>query len=110
MKIISKALLTAVIAVAPFAVASAQETNPGNTAGGHDPVGYPFYPGAAEQNPALTTGSRYSVTGATTPVENPTVPGATGMMIVRGNHSTISGDRRATVLQKTSGSASDAPG
>ncbi len=33
--------------------------------------------------------------------ENPNVPGATGETIVRGDRSTIAGDARATVEQKT---------
>jgi hypothetical protein len=50
------------------------------------------------------------VTASTPADENPTVPGATGLTIVRGDHSTISGDRRATIEQKTGGTSADAPG
>jgi hypothetical protein len=110
MKAVIHPLLIAALSAAPMSIGWAQESNPGNVAGGHNPVGMPTYPGEAAPNPALTTGSRYSVTPTTPTVENPTVPGATGLTIVRGDHSTISNDRRATIREKTGGSASDAPG
>ena len=110
MKKLLCAAVGALLCGAPMAGAWAQDSNPGNSGGGHDPVGYPTYPSDMHQNAALTTGSRYSVTADTPAIENPTVPGATGLTIVRGNHSTISGDRRATVMQKASGSIGGAPG
>jgi hypothetical protein len=103
-------MVVASASIAPLTVALAQESNPGNVGGGHDPVGMPTYPGDAVQNPALTTGSRYSVTASTPTDENPTVAGATGLTIVHGDHSTISNDRRATVREKTGAGAQDAPG
>ena len=121
-KIVVRTILAAALATAPVALALAQTPatqtqtpgltlNPGNAGGGgsNEPVATPEY-GQDTTNPALTTGSRYSVTAGTPTVENPTVPGATGMTIVHGDHSTISLDRRATVGQKTGSSASDAPG
>ncbi|MBS0644549.1 MAG: hypothetical protein U1E70_11950 [Acetobacteraceae bacterium] len=110
MRVLFRAAIGAALCGAAMTGAWAQESNPGNSAGGHNPVAYPMYPGQEHTNPALTTGSRYSVAADTPMVENPTVPGATGLTIIRGDNSTISGDRRATVIQKTSGSASDAPG
>jgi hypothetical protein len=111
MKTIIHSMLVAAVSITPLSVAWAQSSNPGNVGGGHDPVGIPTYPGDAVQNPALTTGSRYSVTPTTPAVENPTLPGVTGSTVVQGDHSTISNDRRATVREKTLGSAAaDAPG
>ena len=110
MKVMSRLLLTSVIIMMPAAFGWAQESNPGNSGGGHDPIGIPTYPSDQTANPALTTGSRFSVTPSTPTVENPTVAGATGRTIVRGDRSTISNDRRATIQQKTGGVASDAPG
>jgi hypothetical protein len=111
MKVTFQAILAAAVLTVPMASAWAVDYNPGNSGGGHEAIGIPSYPvGAGADNPALTTGSRYSVTATTPANENPTVPGATGLTIVRGDHSTISGDRRATISQKTGGSASDAPG
>src|SRR5689334_8839732 len=109
--IINATMLTALFAV-PLHASWAQtpSLNPGNGGGDHDPVGIPVYPPDLPPNPALTTGSRYSVLPNTPPEQNPTVPGATGMTIVRGDHSTISGDRRETVRQKTGSYAADAPG
>ena len=108
-----RSLIIAALAIAPATATWAQtpNLNPGNAGGGHDPIAYPRE-GQDEpaSNPALTTGSRYSVTSGTPATENPTVPGATGNRIVRGDRSTISGDRRATIQQKTGGSAADAPG
>jgi len=94
--------------IAPMTSVWAVDYNPGNSGGGHEVIGVPRYPLGGDQNPALTTGSRDSVTSSTLTVENPTVPGATGETIVRGDHSTISGDRRATIEQKTEATASDA--
>ena len=111
MKVTFHAILTAALLTAPMASAWAVDYNPGNSGGGHQAIGVPSYPlDAGEDNPALTTGSRDSVTASTPADENPTVPGATGLTIVRGDHSTISGDRRATSEQKTGGTSADAPG
>ena len=111
MKILFRSVLTAAMAVAPTTMLWAQNSNPGNTGGGHSPIANPTYPAEQASNPALTTGSRFSVRPDTPAFENPTVPGATGNTIVKGDKSDISLDRRATTLQKTGGtSASDAPG
>jgi hypothetical protein len=111
MKVTFRALLTTALLATPMASAWAIDYNPGNSGGGNEPLGIPSYPTSeGAENPALTTGSRYSVTPTTPANENPTVPGATGLTIVRGDRSTISGDRRATAQQKTGGMASDAPG
>jgi len=111
MKVTFQAILATALLTAPMASAWAIDYNPGNSGGGHEPLGVPSYPDAAGMNnPALTTGSRYSVTPNTVADENPTVPGATGLTIVRGDRSTISGDRRATAEQKTGATAGDSPG
>ena len=117
MNVLVRSIVTAALFAAPGAAAWAQNFNPGNEGGGNAPVAVPNYIGDRSagipdesSNPALTTGSRLSVTANTPAFENPTVPGATGSTIVIGNNSTISGDRRATVEQKTGGSAMDAPG
>jgi len=100
----------AVALLAAPAASWAQNSNPGNSGGGHSPVAVPSYGTDLGANPALTTGSRFSVNKDTVADENPTVAGATGETIVPGDHSTISSDRRATTEQKTGGVASDAPG
>ena len=109
-----KIKLCSAIAIAllapPMAATWAQDPNPGNSGGGHAPIATPTYGADQGFNPALTTGSRFSVTTNTPRYENPTVPGATGTTIIRGDKSTISGDRRATIEQKTGGAGSDAPG
>jgi hypothetical protein len=110
MNVIFRSILTAAIAVAPTTMLWAQNSNPGNSGGGNSPIAIPTYHSEEDSNPALTTGSRYSVKPDTPAFENPTVPGATGNTIVKGDRSEISLDRRATVQQKTGGSASDAPG
>jgi hypothetical protein len=110
MKVIFRSILTAALAVTPTAMTWAQSSNPGNSGGGHSPVAIPTYGTAEDSNPALTTGSRFSVKETIPGYENPTVPGATGMTIVKGNGSTISLDRRGTIQQKTGGPGSDAPG
>ena len=115
MKVVLRSIVTAALFAAP--AAWAQNFNPGNEGGGNAPIAVPNYavdPSAGTQdentNPALTTGSRLSVTASTPAYENPTVPGATGSTVVIGSTSTISGDRRATTEQKTGAPASDAPG
>jgi hypothetical protein len=110
MKVIFRSILTAALAVSPVATVWAQTSNPGNSGGVNAPVATPTYGTEQGSNPALTTGSRYSVTTTTRAYENPTVAGATGDTIVKGDSSTISLDRRGTVQQKTGGPASDAPG
>jgi hypothetical protein len=101
--------IAALVAI-PATATLAQNLNPGNSGGGHLPIATPTYEDVAGANPALTTGSRFSVTPNTPAVENPTVPGATGLGIVKGDNSTISGDRRATTEQKTGGAGSDTSG
>ncbi len=110
MNIIYRCIAAAALAATPVTATLAQDLNPGNSGGGHAPIATPTYEGQVAPDPALTTGSRFSVTPDTPAAENPTVPGATGMTIVKGNNSTISGDRRATTEQKTGGSGSDTPG
>ena len=102
--------LAAALSLTPVVAVWAQDTNPGNSGGGHAPIATPTYGSDQSANPALTTGSRFSVNESTPANENPTVPGATGRTIVKGDRSTISLDRRGTIEQKTGGSASDAPG
>jgi hypothetical protein len=110
MHIISRCIAAAALVATPLSATLAQDLNPGNSGGGHAPIATPTYEEQGATDPALTTGSRFSVTPSTPADENPTVPGATGMTIVKGNHSTISGDRRATIEQKTGGSGGDTPG
>jgi hypothetical protein len=114
MTTIYRSLFIAALAALPATATWAQtpDLNPGNSGGGHVAIGYP-QEGQADPsaNPALTTGSRFNVTSSTPADENPTVPGATGRTIVRGDRSTISNDRRATIQQKTGAmTAADAPG
>ena len=110
MNVIYHCIAAAALLATPATAALAQDPNPGNSGGGHSPIATPTYEAVFGSNPALTTGSRFSVKSDTPPAENPTVPGATGLHIVKGNHSTISGDRRATTEQKTGGTGSDTPG
>jgi hypothetical protein len=110
MKISIRSIVAVALFAAPMTSAWALDYNPGNSGGGQAPIATPTYPSDEAVNPALTTGSRYSVTPNTAADENPTVAGATGDTIVPGDRSTISGDRRATTEQKTGGSASDSPG
>jgi hypothetical protein len=88
----------------------AQSLNPGNAGGGNAPLGVPTYGPEIPDDPALTTGSRFSVKPNTPANMNPTVAGATGGTIVQGDNSTISGDRRATMQQRTDGSMSGSNG
>jgi hypothetical protein len=112
MKVIFRSILTAAMLATPAAATWAQslDLNPGNSGGGRLPIATPEYGADQPSDPALTTGSRFSVEPNTPAYENPTVPGATGLSIVKGDKSTISLDRRGTVQQKTGGSAADAPG
>ncbi len=110
MNVIYRCLAVTALLAIPATATLAQDLNPGNSGGGHSPIATPTYEGDGAVDPALTTGSRYSVTANTPADENPTVPGATGLTIVKGNNSTSSGDRRATTEQKTGGAASDTPG
>jgi hypothetical protein len=110
MKIPYHSLIAISLFVTPAAAGWAQELNPGNSGGGHAPIATPTYGTDQNFDPALTTGSRLSVKSDTPAYENPTVAGATGETIVKGDRSTISGDRRGTIEQKTGGPASDAPG
>jgi hypothetical protein len=102
-------MTAAALIATPLTATLAQNLNPGNSGGGRLPIATPTYE-TGVPDPALTTGSRYSVTANTPADENPTVPGATGLNIVKGDRSTISGDRRATIEQKTGGPGSDAGG
>ncbi len=110
MKMVFRSAVAVALFAAPTAATWAQNLNPGNSGGGNLPIAVPTYGAEAGNNPALTTGSRFSVTPNLPAQENPTVPGATGETIVRGDNSTISGDRRGTIEQKTGGPGSDAPG
>jgi hypothetical protein len=110
MKVIFGSILTATLFVTPVAATWALDLNPGNSGGGKAPIAIPQYGDDQPVDPALTTGSRFSVQSNTPAYENPTVAGATGLSIVKGDRSTISLNRRGTIQQKTGGSASDAPG
>jgi len=110
MDMLYRCIATAALIATPLTAGLAQNLNPGNSGGGHGPIATPTYETDASPDPALTTGSRFSVTPNTPQDENPTVPGATGRGIVRGDNSTISGDRRGTVEQKTGGAGSDTSG
>nr|WP_294509303.1 hypothetical protein [uncultured Rhodopila sp.] len=110
MNIIYRCMAMTALVATPATATLAQNLNPGNSGGGHGPIATPTYAADAGSDPALTTGSRFSVTPNTPAAENPTVPGATGIGIVKGDNSTISGNRRATIEQKTGGAGSDTPG
>jgi hypothetical protein len=110
MSMILRSIVTVALSFGPTAMVWAQDANPGNSGGGHAPIAVPTYDSNLSTDPALTTGSRFSVKTDTPSYENPTAPGATGMTVVKGDKSTISLDRRGTIQQKTGGSASDAPG
>jgi hypothetical protein len=110
MQVIFRSVAAAVLSVALTSPVWALDLNPGNSGGGREPIATPTYGADQSPNPALTTGSRFSVEKDTPAYENPTVPGATGETVVKGDRSTISGDRRGTIQQKTGGQASDAPG
>lgn len=110
MNVIYRCMAIAALVATPVTSTLAQNLNPGNSGGGHLPIATPTYEGDGASDPALTTGSRYSVTPNTPADENPTVPGATGQSIVKGDNSTISGDRRGTIEQKTGGAGSDTSG
>lgn len=110
MQVITRSVMTAMLSMALTSPVWALDLNPGNSGGGRGPIATPTYETEQTPNPALTTGSRFSVQPGLPAYENPTVPGATGEAIVKGDKSTISGDRRGTIQQKTGGQASDAPG
>ncbi len=110
MNVIYRCIAAAALVAAPMTATLAQDLNPGNSGGGHLPIATPTYGADFGPDPALTTGSRLSVTPNTPAYANPTVPGATGLTIVKGNRSTISGDRRGTIEQKTGGPGSDTSG
>jgi hypothetical protein len=110
MNLIYSCIATAALVATPLTATMAQNYNPGNSGGGRLPIATPAYGADFGPDPALTTGSRLSVTPDTPAAENPTVPGATGLGIVKGDNSTISGDRRATIEQKTGGAGSDTSG
>jgi hypothetical protein len=97
--LLSIAMLATIVAT-PFVSVSAQNTNPGNSAGSGQ-VATPTYETGGPANPALTTGILQKGATNIPADENPTVRGATGDTIVKGDRSTISGDRRATTQQKT---------
>jgi hypothetical protein len=111
MKSISNPIALAAVVLALAATgASAQTTNnPGNSGGlPGSQIAMPEYP-AGFSDPALSPGRRVPAAVASTlPAdENPGVAGATGMSIVPGDRSTIAGDRRATIEQKTGGAGAD---
>jgi hypothetical protein len=110
MSIMCRCMAIAALVATPLSATLAQNLNPGNSGGGRLPIATPLYEGDSSVDPALTTGSRYSVAPNTPADENPTVPGATGLDVVKGDNSTISGDRRATIEQKTGGAGSDTSG
>jgi hypothetical protein len=100
--------LAAVALAFSVAGASAQNNNPGNSAGSNGSlVATPTYPAGEAPDPALSPG-RLPKTVTNVPAdENPNVPGATGETIVHGDRSTIGGDRRATIEQKSGDVGSD---
>jgi hypothetical protein len=108
----SLSLATVILAIAATG-AMAQNNNPNQSGGSRgSKVAMPEYP-AGYTNPALSPGRILPGTSAAglPAVENPEVPGATGATVVRGDHSTIEGDRQGTIEQKTGAdTASDAPG
>jgi len=94
-------LLAASLLLVSAVGAVAQTNNPGTSGGTRgSQVAIPQYPPGEGSNPALTTGRLRGATGVPAD-ENPRVPGATGDTIVRGDNSTIRGDRRATIEEKT---------
>jgi hypothetical protein len=107
----SLSLATVILAIGATG-ALAQNNNPNQSGGVRGAkIAMPEYP-AGYSNPALSPGRLLPGTTVAVPaVENPEVPGATGATIVRGDHSTIEGDRQGTIEQKTGAdTASDAPG
>ena len=106
MIVLSRSLvLLASLSIIPTAAVFAQNNNPGNSGGGGrgSEIANPTYPAGQAPDPALTSG-RSPHGAANVPAdENPTVRGATGDTIVKGDRSTITGDRRATTQQKTGG-------
>jgi hypothetical protein len=112
MKTFSRLLvLVASISAAAVTGAFAQANNPNDSGGSRGSlIAMPDYP-TGYNNPALSPGDLAPGAPAVPAVENPQVPGATGSTIVRGDHSTIEGDRQGTIEQKTGAdTASDAPG
>jgi hypothetical protein len=109
MNVIYRCVAIAALVAAPVTATLAQNLNPGNSGGGGMPIATPTYEGDGASDPALTTGSRYSIIPNTPADENPTVPGATALGIVKGDNSIISGDRRGTIEQKTGGAGSAPP-
>ena len=100
MKLFSRsALLIATISLMPAAAVLAQTNNPGKSGGSGSVANQTYETGTP--NPALETGRLPKGATSVPADENPTVRGATGDTIVKGDRSTITGDRRATVQQKT---------
>jgi len=112
MKSITTSVIFAAAVLAMSATVASAQSNlntPGNSGGlPGSQIAMPNYP-AGYVNPAETPGRRLPADVASTvPAdENPNIPGATGMTVVPGDLSTIAGDRRATIEQKTGGSGSD---
>ena len=95
-------LLLASLSLVPTASVLAQNNNPGNSGGTKgSEIAIPTYPPGQNSDPALTTGRLPSGATNVPADENPNVRGATGDTIVKGDRSTIVGDRRATIQQKT---------
>jgi hypothetical protein len=110
MNMLSRSLSLATVLSTVVVTGVYAQSNDGSSAARVDTIAVPEYP-AGYSNPALLPGGLPP--GATNiPVdENPNVAGATGFTIVRGDRSTISGDRAGTIEQRTgSVTASDAPG
>ena len=113
MHLVSRPLmLIAAMSLLPAASALAQNNNPGNSGGvTGSAIATPSYSSQPDaSDPALTTGVMPKGATKVPADENPTVRGATGDTVVRGDRSTISGDRRATVEQKTGEFESDGGG
>ena len=96
-------ILFAMLLIVPTAGVLAQNNNPGNSGGGgrNSEIANPTYPANQTPDPALTTGRPPNSASNVPADENPAVRGATGDTVVKGDRSTITGDRRATTQQKT---------
>lgn len=106
--ILRSAALAAVLAAAPVAGLWAQTSTASEAGSGA--VAKPTYPAGQANDPALT-GQRPTSTASVPTQNNPHAPGATGSTVVPGDSSSVAGDHRGTVQQKTgTGSASGGGG
>lgn len=91
-------MAAAALSVGPLATGFAQTRTPSTAGSGY--VAGPTYPANQDADPALDPRLRNQAM-TVPPSENPRVPGATGMVVVPGNNSTIASDRSGSVDQKT---------